>query len=172
VRRLPRSVRAIYEATWLKELAAIPEVERLTYAQGIHNGLRLLKRELDPEGAFISDLLTLTAGMGMILTLLPSLGVVSPWPGLLAGTVGWGIGVFLLSHLTTKGVLALRELLRVWWRLLSMCGLIFVCGYLALACLLWWTVQHPQMFLLMVLCSFAGVGTGRHFHVPRPPLAR
>jgi len=69
-------------------------------------------------------------------------------------------------------LLVMREVRRVWWRLVLNLVLTVFCAYVALIGLVGWSVLHPQVFLMMVLSLLLGVRTARRFHQPRPVLVR
>lgn len=172
-RRLPSSARATYEQTWRAEMDCMDTPrERLTYARDLKAGLREIRRELDPEGAFVGDIVRGVSAVSLTLLLLAGFGVSPEWLKFLAHTLMYGFVVLLLSHLTAKCVLILPEVRRVWWRLVLITLLGLFCAFWDLAFLTWWSASHPQAFLLLVCGVVLGVQIARRFHVPRPPLAR
>lgn len=172
-RRLPRAHRAEHEGTWRGELAGMETIEeQLDYMQDIWANIGELCRALDPEMAYVSQLVqwTLFGSVGCLL--LSFQGVAPAFLQLVAYTLAAGMIVLMFSHLTMKGLLVMREVRRVWWRLALNLGLTVFCGYIALMGLVGWSALHPQVFLLMVLSVVMGVRTARRFHQPRPVRVR
>jgi len=167
-RQLPKSVRALHLEMWLIEMASIPTAEeRLAYARGLKQAAREIRCELDPEGTFIQTALRATALFSISLILLSGLTSARELLQFLALTLAYGTGVMLFSHLTTKCILILPEVRRVWWRLTAAILLAVCCALIALGWFLGWTAASPSCALLLLVCAVAGVQTARHFHVPR-----
>jgi len=172
-RRLPRAHRAEYEGIWRGELAGMESLdEQLAYMQDIWANIGDLCQALDPELAYVSQLLRWTLSGSVVCLLLSFQGIAPAFLQLLAFTLAAGMIVLMFSHLTTKCLLVMREVRRVWWRLLLNLALTVFCGYIALMGLVGWSVLHPQVCLLMVLSVVMGVRTARRFHQPRPVLVR
>ncbi|MDL2345529.1 hypothetical protein QOL99_15425 [Deinococcus sp. MIMF12] len=173
VRRLPRKLRPLYQEEWLGELLGIESsAERLAYAQGLREAAWGIRREHDPEEAFVGDVMRVCLGSSVVLILLSGLGVAPDLLRLLSHSIVYGFIVLVLSHLAAKSVLILPELRRVWWRLGAMTLLGLTCGFFGLALLAWWSALHPQALLLLVAFVALGIYTARRFHIPRAPRAR
>jgi hypothetical protein len=172
-RRLPRTHRAEHEGTWRGELAGMQTLEeQLAYMQDIWANIGDLCQALDPEMAYVSQVLKVTLSGSVVCLLLSFQGIAPAFLQLLAFTLAAGMIVLMFSHLTTKCLLVMREVRRVWWRLVLNLALTVFCAYAALMGLVGWSVLHPQVSLLMVLAVVMGVRTARRFHQPRPALVR
>lgn len=172
-RRLSRSHRAEHEQTWRGELAGMETVEdQLEYMQDLWANIGDLCQELDPEMAYVNQLLRWTLFGSVVCLLLSFQGIAPALLRLVAFTLVVGMIVLMFSHLTAKCLLVMREVRRVWWRLVLNLGLTVFCAYVALIGLVGWSALHPQVFLLVVLSVVMGVWTARRFHQPRPALVR
>lgn len=142
--------------------------EQMDFMQDIWANIGDLCQALDPEMAYISQLLRWTLSGSVVCLLLSFQGVAPAFLHLVAFTLAAGMIVLMFSHLTAKCLLVMREVRRVWWRLGLNLGLTVFCAYVALMGLVGWSALHPQVFLLMVLSVVLGVRTARRFHQPRP----
>jgi len=167
-RQLPKPARALHLEIWLNEMAHLPTAqERLEYARGLKQAAREIRCELDPEGTFIRTALRGTALLSISLILLSGHTHARELLQFLALTLAYGMGVLLFSHLTTKCLLILPEVRRVWWRFTAAIVLCMFCAAIALGWFIAWTAAYPSSALLLLVCAVAGVQTARHFHVPR-----
>lgn len=171
VRQLPKSLRATHLEIWTNELASLPSPEaQLEFAQGLKEAASGIRREADPEGAFVGDIMRWTFLTSCALILLAGLSPAPDTLRLLALTLANGIGVLVFSHLTTKSLLIFPEVRHHTWRRVSMVLLGLFCALCTLGWSLGWAVVHPSTSLLLLVACLVGVQTARVYHVPRPPL--
>lgn len=164
-RRLPRAVRQTHLQAWLSELDSIPgDADRLEYARGLRKGAIGIARTLDPEWAFVSDVMRGTTPVALGAITLGYAGVGGPALIELGRALPFALAITLFAHLLVKCVLSLPDLRSVWWRFGVMVVLTVVCVVALLAWLGAGVALHPSFSVPYLLCPIAGLLLACRFH--------
>jgi hypothetical protein len=164
-RRLPRAIRQTHLRVWLSELDSIPTADaRLEYARGLRQGAIGIASALDPEWAFVTDVMRAAGIAALGAITLGYAGVGGPALIELGQALPFALAITLFAQLVVKCVLSLPDLRSVWWRFGLMVVLTLGCLVVLLAWMGAGIAFHSAFTVPYLLCPVAGLILACRFH--------
>jgi len=168
-RRLPKSHRDHHREIWTRELHGMPAEARLDYAKGLPRAAQGILDELDPELAEIKTLTRPFLLGGLAIYGLGTLGILPALSHEIALGALYGVGVMLFTLLTTKCLMSLPAVRRVWWRLLALVVLSAFCALVMLCIFTLRSAFAPTSAPLLLAFMILGVQQARRLQRTYPP---